>query len=144
MSTLITKETAHQTRKQFEAGIADQKLLIELYREYADVGDTVRFAKKAKDIFPNGNCGLASLYLKKQLGGEVVQGKYGEHNHTFLLIGDTVIDITADQFGGPEVYVGPLQLPWALRRDTTSISISRSRAPGQRAASPHHMNRHLP
>lgn len=114
MSTLVTEKTAYQTRKQFEAGIADCELLIELYREYADVGDTSQFVDKARNIFPLGNCGLASLYLKKELGGEVVQGKYGEHNHTFLLIDDTVVDITADQFGGPEVYVGPLRKPWTL------------------------------
>lgn len=117
MSTLVTEKTAYQTRKQFEAGITDRELLIELYREYADAGDTSQFVNKARNIFPLGNCGLASLYLKRELGGEVVQGKYGEHNHTFLLIDDTVVDITADQFGGPKVYVGPLQFPWSLMRN---------------------------
>ncbi len=109
------QEVVQRIRNDFEAGTIDQELLLELYRDYADVGDTVRFVKKAKDIFPNGNCGLASLYLKEKLGGEVVQGKYAKHNHTFLLINDTVIDITADQFGGPKVYVGPLQSPWSFR-----------------------------
>lgn len=108
------KKVAHQTRHLFESGAVNHELLVGLYREYADVGDTLHFVAKAKDIFPNGNCGLTSLYLKKQLGGKVVQGKYKEHNHTFLLIDDIVIDITADQFGGPGVYVGHLQLPWAL------------------------------
>lgn len=123
MSTIATKKTVQQTRKQFEMGLADQELLIELYREYVDVGDTVQFVNKAKDIFPNGNCGLASLYLKKKLGGEIVQGKYGKHNHTFLLVKDIVIDITADQFGGPRVYVGPLQPPWTLRENINDATI---------------------
>lgn len=112
MITPITEKTVRQTRKQFEIGLADQELLINLYREYADVGDTEQFVNKAKYIFPHGNCGLASLYLRKELGGEIIQGRYGEHDHTFLVVDDTVVDITADQFGGPKVYVGPLQLPW--------------------------------
>lgn len=108
----IAEKTVRQTRKQFETGLADQKLLVNLYRDYTDVGDTEKFVNKAKDIFPHGNCGLASLYLKTELGGEVIQGKYGEHDHTFLFVDDAVVDITADQFGGPKVYVGPLQSPW--------------------------------
>lgn len=115
MSTpVIIEKTAYQARKEFEMGIADQRLLVDLYRNYADVGDILKFVSKAKEIFPSGNCGLASLYLKEKLGGEVVQGKYRGNNHTFLLIDSIIIDITSDQFGGPEVYIGPLQLPWAL------------------------------
>lgn len=112
MITPITEKTVRQTRKQFEMGLINRKQLIELYREYTDVGDTGQFVNKAKDIFPHGNCGLTSLYLKTELGGEVIQGKYGEHDHTFLFVDDAVVDITADQFGGPKVYVGPLQSPW--------------------------------
>ena len=114
MSNLVLEKTIYRSRKEFEMGTANQELLLELYRDYADVGDTLMFIHKAKEIFPNGNCGLASLYLKKELGGEIVQGKYGEHNHTFLLHKDMVIDITADQFGGPKVYVGPLRSPWSF------------------------------
>ena len=109
------QEIAQEIRSDFEAGAVDQELLIELYRGYADVGDTARFVNKAKEIFPNGNCGLASLYLKEKLGGEVIRGKYGEHSHTFLFVDETVIDITADQFGGPKVYIGPLRSPWSFR-----------------------------
>ncbi len=115
MSTLAIKKTIYQTREEFEMGTANQELLVGLYKEYADVGDTLKFVNKAKEIFPNGNCGLASLYIKKKLGGEVVRGKYGEHNHTFLFVDGTVIDITADQFGGPKIYIGPLQSPWSFR-----------------------------
>ena len=114
MTTLAIQKTIYHSRKEFEMGTVNQELLLGLYREYADVGDTLKFINKAKEIFPNGNCGLASLYLKEKLGGEVVRGKYGEHDHTFLLVDGTVIDITADQFGGPKIYIGPLQFPWSL------------------------------
>ena len=114
MNIIVMKKIAYQTREQFETGVVDNELLVKLYREYADVGDTVHFVNNAKEIFPCGNCGLASLYLKKEIGGEVVQGKYGKHNHTFLVVDDVIVDITADQFGGPKVYVGHIQEPWAL------------------------------
>lgn len=115
MSISNTEEIVSKTRKYFEIGSVDQDLLIEMYRNYTDVGDTAGFVSTAKTVFPNGNCGLASLYLKRELGGEIVQGKYGENKHTFLVVDDTVIDITADQFGGPKVYVGPLRSPWGLK-----------------------------
>ncbi|MEK9167885.1 MAG: hypothetical protein AAB769_00945 [Patescibacteria group bacterium] len=116
MNIIAIEKTVCKIRAQFETGLVNRYLLINIYNEYTDVGDTVSFVNKAKDIFPRGNCGIASLYLKKELGGEIVRGKYGKHNHTFLLIDNTVIDITADQFGGPEVYVGPLQHPWTLKK----------------------------
>lgn len=108
------KEIAKQTRRQFESKSTDTELLVDLYRGYADVGDTVRFVDKARSMFPVGNCGIASLLLREKLGGEVVQGKYGEQDHTFLSVDGVVVDITADQFGGPRVYVGPLQPPWSF------------------------------
>lgn len=115
MITSTMEKTVHEIRKQFEARTIDQNLLAQLYQEYSDVGDTIKFIAKARDIFPRGNCGLASLYLRKELGGRIVRGKYGRHRHTFLLIDDTVVDITTDQFGGPKVYIGPLQSPWSPR-----------------------------
>jgi hypothetical protein len=105
----------YRIRKMFEGKKVGQKMLVQMYRDYADVGDTAAFVTKAMGAFPRGNCGLASLYLKKEIGGKVVQGTYSGHNHTFLLVNDTVVDITADQFGGPKVYIGPLQSPWALK-----------------------------
>ena len=114
MNIIYIKKTAYKIREQFETGAINQELLVQLYRDYADVGNTVSFVNKAKDIFPRGNCGLASLYLKRELGGEVVHGEYGKHKHTFLIIDGTVVDITADQFGGPKVYVWSIQRPWIL------------------------------
>jgi hypothetical protein len=116
----LTEKISYQARQKFETGTISRELLIGLYKEYANVGDTLKFVEKTKVIFPNGNCGLASLYLKEKLGGKVVQGKYGKQNHTFLLVDETVIDITADQFGGPKVYMGPLRLPWSFRENKSS------------------------
>ena len=67
-------------------------------------------------MFPNLNCGLATVYLRKLFSdGRIVNGKYKDNNHTFLLLEDSVVvDITSDQYGGPKVYVGPLQSPWSL------------------------------
>lgn len=110
----MMEKTAYRTREQFEQKSTDTKLLVALYRDYADVGDTAQFVGKARDIFPLGNCDITTLLLKEKLGGEVVQGKYGEQKHTFLSIDGVIVDITADQFGGPEVYVGPLRSPWSL------------------------------
>jgi hypothetical protein len=103
-------------RKLFETGLINDNLLIDLYNHYnKDVGNTNLFIKRAKDLFPKLNCGLASVYLQKLLGeGEVIGGKYKDQDHTFLLLKRMVIDITADQYGGPRVYIGPLKRPWAL------------------------------
>ncbi len=84
--------------------------------EYNPLEDIGSFIKRSRKLFPRLNCGLATLYLREILeDGTVVQGKYNGKNHTFLLIdGNTVVDITADQYGGPKVYVGPLRKPWIL------------------------------
>ncbi len=74
--------------------------------------------------FPRDNCEHASVYLRHFVGGgDIIDGTYidtdsREMPHSFLYIGETALaeetiaDITADQFGGPAVYVGPLVLPW--------------------------------
>jgi hypothetical protein len=105
-----------QVRKQFEEGGINQELLSQLYEDYAQVGDTTKFVSKAKEIFPRGNCGLATLYLRQIIGGEIIRGAYANQGHTFLMLDKRIIDITADQFGGPKVYIGPLRSPWALRK----------------------------
>jgi hypothetical protein len=89
--------------------------LINLYKQYNNIPQIDLFVRQAKELFPELNCGLASIYLKDKLKkGIIVQGTYAGENHTFLLINQIVIDITADQYGGPEVYVGPLEEPWKL------------------------------
>jgi hypothetical protein len=105
---------AEQARRDFEAGSIARPLLRKLYSAYnPQIGELDVFLDGASNLFPQGNCGLASVYLKEITGeGEVVQGKYGSEPHTFLVINGQVIDITADQFDGPAVYVGNLAEPW--------------------------------
>lgn len=117
------QKAAVETRKQFEDRKVDPQALEKLYAMYnPDVGDVALFVQRACELFPQLNCGLASVYLREILNlGTVTQGKYGDEDHTFLLIDEeepekfTVADITSDQYGGPRVYVGPLQAPWALK-----------------------------
>jgi len=112
---IVDSDRIQSVRLDFEAGRVDRKLLARLYRPYADVGDVDQFVNDASRSFPEGNCGLASLYLRHLLKmGDIVQGRYGPHSHTFLKIGDDIIDITADQFGGPRTYVGLIMKPWSV------------------------------
>jgi len=107
--------TAQSARREFEAGIVDEQLLMTLYSKYASIFDVQRFVRKARELFPALNCGLASMYLQYVLRqGEIVKGKYNGQGHTFLSLGKQIVDITADQFGGPTVYIGPLVSPWAM------------------------------
>lgn len=104
---------AREVRQKFEDKDIPEQILADLYAGYTSIKNVALFVHRAKDAFPNGNCGLASLYLKHVLGrGEIVQGTYAGNPHTFLMLGERVIDITADQYGGAEVYVGPLIVPW--------------------------------
>jgi len=67
-------------------------------------------------LFPKLNCGIASLYIQYKLKhGTIVQGFYNNIPHTFFLLGDNIIDITADQFGGPKIYTGKLKEPWRIQ-----------------------------
>lgn len=118
------QKAAVKARKQFEDRKVDSRVLEKLYATYnPNVGDVALFVQRACELFPQLNCGLASVYLREILNlGTVTQGKYLDQNHTFLLIDEeepekfTVADITSDQYGGPPVYVGPLQIPWALKQ----------------------------
>ena len=116
---------AVKTRREFENHQVDALLLQRLYEAYnPEVEDARLFVERGMRQFPSLNCGLASVYLRKALGtGKVINGKYLEQNHTFLLIENfyddaIVIDITADQYGGPPIYVGPVQAPWSLRKSS--------------------------
>ncbi len=109
-------EIAIKTREKFERGQVESRRLERLYKAYNPIEDITTFVERSRELFPNLNCGLTTLYLREILGnGKIINGKYNSVDHTFLLIdGDTVIDITADQYGGPRVYVGPLKKPWEL------------------------------
>ena len=111
-------EIAREVRLEFEIGTTDVDILSDLYRGYAVVGDIAAFLRKAMVLFPAGNGSLASLYLQSVLGGEVRRGWYKSENHTFLVLEEKiVVDITADQHGGPPVYVGPLRYPYTIGRE---------------------------
>ena len=103
-----------RTIEEFESRKILDKNLAKLYKEYCPIPNMGLFIYRSKKLFPALNCGLASLYLRKKLReGEIVQGSYRNRNHTFLLIKEkTIVDITSDQYGGPQVFVGPLKEPW--------------------------------
>ncbi len=105
-------------RQGFRLRRLDARRLADLYDAYHSVPDVNGFVRRGMDMFPRLCCGLASVHLRSCLGGGVVtRGFYGPSPHTFLVIRSLVVDITADQFGGPEVYVGPLKLPWAVGQE---------------------------
>jgi len=110
------EQIAMEVRADFEARKIDEAELKQLYQRYNPLEDIDSFMKSAKEMFPNLNCGLTTVYLRKLFSdGRIINGKYRDNNHTFLLLEDSiVVDITSDQYGGPKVYVGPLQGPWSL------------------------------
>jgi hypothetical protein len=115
MSRKKIAKVAEVARKAFETNSISRKLLIKLYSHYNPDVEINSFLDDAAKLFPAMNCGLASVYLQHKLHqGEIVYGSYDGHNHAFLSLGETIIDITADQFGGPKVYVGPPEKPWSL------------------------------
>jgi hypothetical protein len=108
---------AIKVRKYFETSSIPKNELASLYLKYNPlVKDIDNFIEQAFILFPALNCGLATVYLLAKLQkGKPINGKYQSYPHTFLLLErDTIVDITADQFGGPRVYVGQLQSPWKL------------------------------
>ncbi len=116
------KDMAIDIRRQFEEHEIEDDLLIRLYHDYnPQVEDIKLFVESAKELFPNLNCGLATAYLKECLQmGRIVNGEYNGENHTFLLIENIseepiLVDITSDQYGGPDIYVGPVVAPWTIK-----------------------------
>jgi hypothetical protein len=106
---------AHDTRRAFESGRFDVAIARRAYADYAPNIDIDLFLARARSLFPALNCGLCSTYLRAVLRrGTVRCGRYNGERHTVLVVGSTIVDITADQFGGPAVYVGPLMWPWAF------------------------------
>ena len=110
----IIQAVAERVRMEFNYKKISKGKLSALYFTYNPEVQGDMFVLEAEKIFPKLNCGLTSVYLRNILGGKVIQGKYDKYRHTFLMVGKQVIDITADQYGGPEVYVGKLKSPWTL------------------------------
>lgn len=77
------------------------------------------------NCFPAYSCDGAAAVLRERAGyGEIITGSYTRYEcHAFLGIGatalgmDTIVDITADQFGGPEIFVGQIVPPWSREPD---------------------------
>lgn len=117
------EEVAWDVRRQFETGEAYTERLMRLYRDILSHNPygLEDFFRKAKAQFPKRNCGIATVALYDRLGiGEIAKGSsYQGIAHTMLTIGGDrgiMVDITADQFGGPKVYVGQIRDPWYIRR----------------------------
>ncbi len=108
---------AEKVREEFEKRRVSDDLIKRLYIEYNPIPNVESFLKQAKNLFPILNCGIASVYLKRRIkDSKIVQGKYKDNNHTFLITEENlIVDITSDQYGGPKVYVGPIKIPWSLR-----------------------------
>jgi hypothetical protein len=104
------------TRLLFEQKRIDPYVLAQLYQDYNPLTDIEKFIRQSQLLFPKLNCGLASLYLQYVLGeGKIKKGSYKGHPHTFLIFeNDLIADITADQFGGPSIYLDPLKNPWGM------------------------------
>lgn len=109
--------TVKNARELLESNSVNNMVLNELRKSYVDAADLDSFVSAADKIFPSLNCGIASLYLKQALKqGKVVKGSYNGNSHTFLILDkEKIIDITADQHGGPAIYVGPLISPWKIQ-----------------------------
>ena len=61
------KILAEKTREKFEKNEIPQDLIKKLYLKYNPISNVNNFLKQAKDLFPNLNCGIASLYLKQKI-----------------------------------------------------------------------------
>jgi hypothetical protein len=107
---------AKQVRFDFENKQLDLKLLASVYLQHAFVEDINSFVNIAINQFPKHCCGLCSSYLKHKIKeGTLIEGIYDSYCHTFLLLkNNLIVDITADQFGGPKIYVGHMKKPWSF------------------------------
>jgi hypothetical protein len=102
-------------RARFEDDRYSPAYVTNLYRVYnPHHANPEPFVRRALEQFPRGNCVLATLCLGAVIeGGEIVDGYYDHLPHTFLRVGPLIVDITADQFGEDDIYVGPLIEPWS-------------------------------
>ncbi|MDP3734085.1 MAG: hypothetical protein Q8R37_02560 [Nanoarchaeota archaeon] len=107
------EKIAMEMREEFETKTIDVKLLEQFFYDYIPLNHCESFIQKSLESFPRNNCSVATVYLKHKIPeGKVIPGWYGLDVHVFLMVDDIIVDITADQFGGPKVYVGPLKYPW--------------------------------
>lgn len=113
-------DIARQARDDLEQRRFSETELVELWQAYYpdDADAAAGIVMGALALFPRLSCGLGSGILRSRVGsGEIVDVAYRvggrSLGHTVLrLINGDIMDITADQFGGPSVYVGPAVDPW--------------------------------
>lgn len=111
----MLKAIAKKMRKAFETQAIPSQELIDAYQAYHPTKNIKQIVQSSQKTFPHGTSKLTAAYLQKEIGtGTIVHGNYKGKQHAFLKVGKTIIDITADQYGGPAVYVGPLKAPWDL------------------------------
>lgn len=110
-----TLRTVVGVRAAFEARSYDVGIAAAAYQAYTSVPDIELFLRRARVLFPALNCGLCSAYLRAVLRrGSMAHMRYNGHPHTVLAVDRVIIDITADQFGGPPIYVGAVRPPWSI------------------------------
>ncbi len=124
---------ATTVRKEFESGEVDRELLEKIFRECRSqpVSNAHYYVQQALRQFPKNCCEIASVYLQTRLHiGHLEHGLYEDRRcpssggHGVLLLDHSMIaDITADQFGGPPVYVGPLRHPWRLPNASIGVQL---------------------
>ena len=110
------EQIVREARGVFEKGDVYGPELEQIYRGRIKVGPKWPWPPldQLQEHFPEGNCAVATAYLGELIPeSKIVYGYYEDRSHFFLLLDPVaVVDITADQFGGPKVYVGPLETPW--------------------------------
>ena len=47
-----------------------------------------------------GQCAITALVVQDLYGGDIYSCKVGRNSHFINMIGDKIVDLTADQFGG--------------------------------------------
>ena len=122
------EKIASDVRRLWESGaIATEKVAF-TYRSWLNrlnlqlsEEESIQLVTEAIAMFPTGCCGLASCVLAEHLDNATIVRGYWKASppcpHTWISVGELMVDITADQFGGPPVFVGPLEAPWSLEKD---------------------------
>lgn len=106
-------DIAIEARLEFIHKTINQRLLSALYRYHFPINPIHPHLPRLLQEFPNNGAQLATTYLQYIFGGEITKGQYERHNHYFLTLPrNVIVDITADQFGGPEIFVGKIRPPW--------------------------------
>ncbi len=106
-------EMAVDTRLELINRSVDMRLLAILHKQHFPLHQIRDILPQILQDFPQNNSTIATSYLQFIMGGDVTRGQYEHHPHFYLTLPrNVIVDITADQFGGPEVFVGKIRSPW--------------------------------